>query len=340
MVAEAAALVALRAGRALAMSHTSKMSVDTALELLDLNYQSTKEQFERARKRKLLELHPDRNHGDPEATAKTQRIVEASEVLTEHYNRLGQARSAGGAFASGAASSSASGMWRMPPPSMPGASWIEEQMIEMENAKQRSMHTIRRQAEQNLEAIKRLKADRWADNPLGSMLQTDPHWQHYDNQRIRIEQWRDDLFADGERKYAEAAQLLRSFHSLMREGQACAKKGAEEVGSFKGGHLGDADKCFSSAVKVAETLRRSGTIWYPACHVWVYIWRSQVAFEMGQYFKAKSEAKTALTMIRKESLENDIHTLVSALEHSARGHRALNEIGDAIKAFDLSLIHI
>ena len=207
-------------------------------------------------------------------------------------------------------------------------------MIVMENAKQRSMQTISRHAEEHLEAIRRRKNDRWADNPLGSMFGADPYQQHYDKERIRIEQWRDDLFADDERKYAEAAQLLRSFHSFMRAGQACAQKGAEEVGSFKSAHLGDADKCLSSAVKAAEDLKKSGTIWYPVCHVWVYIWRSQVAFEMGQYFKAESEAKTALKMIRTNSLENDTHTFVSALERYAHGSRALNKINDAIKAFD------
>ena len=47
----------------------------------------------RAKKLKLRQLHPDKNHDDPEATAKTQRILRASEVLLEKHFNTSQSRS-------------------------------------------------------------------------------------------------------------------------------------------------------------------------------------------------------------------------------------------------------
>ena len=64
-----------------------------ALALLGLTAQSTKEEFARAKKLKLRQLHPDKNHDDPEATAKTQRILRASEVLLEKHFNTSQSRS-------------------------------------------------------------------------------------------------------------------------------------------------------------------------------------------------------------------------------------------------------
>ena len=278
-----------------------------AIAMLGLRREATDDERKAAYKRLALQFHPDRNRGDPDATAKFQRIQAANECLQTWFVEKAEAPAgrSSRAFCSTL--------------SIPDPAWWAAESENFDHACLERQAAFRRNVERELSVISEMEQEHGAyllrrGEIMSWLAGGDRVYDHWAKERQRLQRWGNEMVA---RVTSETETLKRHWgvlERLLRTGEQAAA----------GGFLEDAAAKLTSALRTMDEIDQLKLFVWKSMRVMMLHQRSGIWSGLQKHTKAVQDAELASKIDPTDVL---------ARAQLARAYRNGGRRADALKAF-------